>query len=714
MNHFFSVTIQRYLCACVDEIYKDAKKENRTGGCFTRARKVATLCKIVSSQTPPTVFFQMSLFDLPDIALIKICRTLDHPELVRLYLTCRSSARIQNLIENSPCLWTAVHIQATVDYRVFSYFVRLSVANATAVRTLTIDELDLTCRKILDEHGFSLKKFSQLEQLTIHDEHICQTLASINFSVPTLKALRLTNDHRNLNHVHPALQLSSLECTLYSLDTLTGRLDHITHLNLKIMFDYDQNARRVFSHLPHRHLHSLTLKFLLNHPDANFSHECRTYLQSCSFLHTLELSYLHGMCPVVLHTDFAYASYVRMILLNICPLKEMQSFIESRRSPLPCNYLQWNSSAIVTSSSLHIRYENWHEHRLISIDYLQCVTTSMDLFNECDISWSDKRHKTQSFESYILRSIYNAADLLSSIQNLSIRQVELSLNGFVMLLTSLPSLRTVDITDGKIDQMGAALVDMRKLIRSQTNDVHSDIRSLTCTSVQMSRRTAMQLCLLTAERLQSLTLNDVRLLDKFHTVDSHSNFLPFLKHIAQCSNRWTWTQLTSLTLGTFSALQNHASCIEFYSGKNMIHRQNLLSFTPCDTNHAYSTNVTHLRIINHDHTLFESHDVFLKAMKRLVAIHPKLTSFIVEFAKLYEGQFRLRNQLQALFERHVDRRILVYRTVHDRACRFCFEPLDDDEQQDEPSSTPSREPYRTFCGVPLFHMRKQRKSIACS
>ena len=162
------------------------------------------------------------------------------------------------------------------------------------------------------------------------------------------------------------------------------------------------------------------------------------------------------------------------------------------------------------------------------------------------------------------------------------------------------------------------------------------------------------------------------------------------------------------------ALQTHASLTEFYSGKDMIHRQNLLSFAPCDTNYAYSTNVTHLRMITHDHTLFESHDVFLKAMKHLVAIHPKLTSFIVEFTKRYEGEFRLRNQLQALFERHVERRILVYPTVHDRAYRFCFEPLNNDDQQDEPSSTISREPSRTFCGIPLFQMRRQRTSIACS
>ncbi|CAF3303431.1 unnamed protein product, partial [Rotaria sp. Silwood2] len=78
----------------------------------------------------------MSLSELPDVALIKIFRTLDHIELVRLYHSFQTSKRIQNLIRNCSCLWINIHIKSTVDYHLFTYFCRLLISNALTIRQL--------------------------------------------------------------------------------------------------------------------------------------------------------------------------------------------------------------------------------------------------------------------------------------------------------------------------------------------------------------------------------------------------------------------------------------------------------------------------------------------------------------------------------------------------------------------------------------------------
>ena len=234
----------------------------------------------------------MSLNQLPDVALIKIFRTLDHVELIRLYHSFDSSKRIQNLIHNCSCLWTNVHIQSIVDYHLFTYFCRLLISNALTVRHLLIDELDLTCRKILYDHEFSLKKFSHLELLIVHDEYICNAIQSLNFCSKTLKVLRLTNDHMNLNHINNLNQLNSLQLTVYSVDLLQNKFEQLTNLQLKIMFDYDHHSHKIFSRLPNKHLQVLTLKFFLLNSDYNFVNEFNQYLHSCYYLHTLELSYL--------------------------------------------------------------------------------------------------------------------------------------------------------------------------------------------------------------------------------------------------------------------------------------------------------------------------------------------------------------------------------------------------------------------------------------
>ena len=64
----------------------------------------------------------------------------------------------------------------------FACFARLILLNASNIRQLIIDDLDVTCRKLLFECQFSLKRFTQLEQLIIHDEAISQTIQSINYS----------------------------------------------------------------------------------------------------------------------------------------------------------------------------------------------------------------------------------------------------------------------------------------------------------------------------------------------------------------------------------------------------------------------------------------------------------------------------------------------------------------------------------------------------
>lgn len=90
---------------------------------------------------------------------------------------------------------------------------------------------------------------------------------------------------------------------------------------------------------------------------------------------------------------------------------------------------------------------------------------------------------------------------------------------------------------------------------------------------------------------------------------------------------------------------------------------------------------------------------------------PKLTSFIIEFIKRYEGEFRLRNQLQTLFELNINKKVYVYPTIHDRACRFCFDKdFYSEEEADDDDDQRSSQQYRTFCGIPLFQLKKQRKS----
>ncbi|CAF4688043.1 unnamed protein product, partial [Rotaria sp. Silwood1] len=595
--------------------------------------------------------------ELPDVALIKIFRTLDHIELVRLYHSFDTSKRIQNLIHNCSCLWINIHIKSTVDYHLFTYFCRLLISNALTIRELIIDELDLTCRKILYDNEFSLKKFSNLEQLIIHDEYICNTLQSLNFCSLTLKVLRLTNDHVNLHHINHLNQLNTLQLTFYSIDIFHNKFEQLTNLHLKIMFDYDHNSREIFSRLPNKHLQILTLKFLLLNNDYNFLNEFDQYLHTCSYLHTLELTYLHGMCPLSLYTNINYLKYQRIILINICQLKQMKVLIEFNQIDLPLKYLQFNSTLNTNQYSSYIQNEFWYRRQIISIDYIQCVTTSMELLNELNIIWSDKNQITQSFESYILRSIYNASHIISSLKNLSISKFELSLNGLITLMTSLPLLNDLIITDGKIDQMGSGMWNMEKIVNAIPNISQSNIQTIAMINIQMSRRTIVQLCLMT-QQLKSLTMNDVRILDKTiileqNQTDIRPSFLVFLKQVAQYTDQFKWNHMKSLTIG-----------------KNMINRQNLLSFIPSDVNNTYSININHLCIIIHDHTLLESHDIFRKSIKKLIKLYSKLTSFIIEFTKRYEGHFRLRNQLQTLFELNTNKKIYIYPTIHDNACRF--------------------------------------------
>lgn len=628
----------------------------------------------------------MSLSELPDVALIKIFRTLDHIELVRLYHSFHSLKRIQNLIENCSCLWTHIHIKSTVDYNLFTYFSRLLILNSSITRELIIDELDLTCRKILYENEFLLKKFTQLEQLIIHDEYICNTIQSLNFCSTTLKILRLTNDHMNLNHLNYLKQLNTLQITLYTKNILENKFEHLTNLHLKLMFDYDQQSHDIFTHLPRKFLQILTLKFLILNNDLNFLNEFNYYLDSCFRLHTLELNYLHGMCPLQLYTNVNYLKYQRIIFINICQLKQMKTFIEFNQYDLPEEYLQMNTTLNINQYSSYIQNKYWSRRQLISVDYIQCVTTSMELLNEFDIVWSDKNQITQSFESYILRSIYNVPELISSLKNLSISKFELSLNGLVTLMTNLPLLNDFLITDGRIDQMGSGMSDIEKIIGTTTTNIsQSNIEKLVMNNIQMSRRTVVNICLIT-QQLISLTMNDIKIFDK---MGNHPNILHLFKQISQYTNDFKWTRLKSLTLG-----------------KNLINRHNLLSFIP---NHTYGININHLCLIISDHTLFDTYDIFLKSMKKLIKNFPKLTSFIIEFIKRYEGQCRLRNQLQILFEENINKKVSVYPTIHDRACRFCFNTnLDDDDDNDNERF--SSQQNRTFCGIPLFQFKKQRKS----
>jgi hypothetical protein len=491
----------------------------------------------------------MSFSELPDVALIKIFRTLDHLELVRLYHSFHSSRRLQILIENCSCLWTHIHIKCTVDYNLFTYFCRLLIFNASTTRQLIIDELDLTCRKILLENKFSLKDFSYLEQLIIHDEYFCTTLQSLNFCSSTLKILRLTNEHVNFHYLNQLNQLNTLQLTLYSIDILQNRFEYLTNLNLKLMFDYDHQSHQIFSRLPRNSLQILTLRFLILNNDFNFTNEFNDYLDSCFHLHTLELTYLHGMCPVLFYTNFDYSKYHRMILVNICQLKQMKTFLELNQYNLPIEYLQFNSTLNLNQYSSHIQNQIWFQREVISIDYLQCVTTSMELLNQMNIIWSDKNQITQSFESYILRSIYNVPHLISSIRNLSISKFELSLNGLLVLMTSLPLVVDLIITDGRIDQMGSGMLDIEKMIKTITNISQSDIQTIVMNNIQLSRRTVVNLCLNTRQ-LKSLIMNDVKILDR--TINSGTNLLVLFKQIAQLTNQFKWNELKSLTLGRFT------------------------------------------------------------------------------------------------------------------------------------------------------------------
>lgn len=138
----------------------------------------------------------------------------------------------------------------------------------------------------------------------------------------------------------------------------------------------------------------------------------------------------------------------------------------------------------------------------------------------------------------------------------------------------------------------------------------------------------------------------------------------------------------------------------------MITRNNFNSFVPSILAENYSIHVEHLRLFIQDHSLFTPSEHFLKTMKKLVQIHPKLSSFIVEFGKRYEGQFRLRTQLESLFQSSTTKRISVYPTPYDFAFRFCF----DEQINDDDRSSMNSETHRmSFCGIPFGSIRKQRR-----
>lgn len=129
---------------------------------------------------------------------------------------------------------------------------------------------------------------------------------------------------------------------------------------------------------------------------------------------------------------------------------------------------------------------------------------------------------------------------------------------------------------------------------------------------------------------------------------------------------------------------------------------------------TYARNLHHLRFIIPDQGLLEPQDNFVKSMKKFVRNFPQLTSFIVEFTQRYEGQCRLRNNLHSTFESISDCQVLAYPTIHDRACRFCFDVNGNRDDDDDDRTTPSQQ-YRTFCGIPLFQIKKnQRRSNGLS
>ncbi|CAF4741364.1 unnamed protein product, partial [Rotaria magnacalcarata] len=61
--------------------------------------------------------------------------------------------------------------------------------------------------------------------------------------------------------------------------------------------------------------------------------------------------------------------------------------------------------------------------------------------------------------------------------------------------------------------MGSGMWNMENILRSLPNVSQSNIQTIVMNSIQMSCRTVVQLCLVT-EQLLSLTINDVRILDK--------------------------------------------------------------------------------------------------------------------------------------------------------------------------------------------------------
>ncbi|CAF0815917.1 unnamed protein product [Adineta ricciae] len=485
----------------------------------------------------------MSLTELPDVALLKIFRTFDQIELVNFYQNFLSSKRLRNLIHHNPCLWTRIHIKSTVDYNQFTCFTRLLTANAATIRQLVIDELDIICRKILLENGFSLKKCLQIEELTIHDEHIGNSLHSTKFCSATLKILRLTNDQINFTEVSSSNQLSTLHLTMHSTDILKSRLQSLTNLHLKIMFDYDHRSHEIFSRLPTCSLHTFTLKFLLVNNHSTFPNEFHQYVNSCHYLHTLELSYLHGMCPFPLHHTLDYPKYRRLILMNISHLNQTEEFITLHQCVLPSVYFQLNSTSNLNRHSSCIQQTYWHTNQLLSLDYIQCVTTSVELLNEYNITWSDKNGKSQSFESYFLRSIYNIPHVIASLRKLIITKFELSLDGLVTLMTNLSLLTDLIISDGKIDQMGSGICDLKRILDTQMVTAQSNVKTVIMNNIHMSRRTIVKFSFLTRQ-LASLTLHNVNVLDR----TLQSDFLAFLKQIAQQTSQFRWSHLQFLTL----------------------------------------------------------------------------------------------------------------------------------------------------------------------
>jgi len=101
------------------------------------------------------------------------------------------------------------------------------------------------------------------------------------------------------------------------------------------------------------------------------------------------------------------------------------------------------------------------------------------------------------------------------------------------------------LTDGFIDQMGSGIIDLDKMIHSARLASQSYVRQISMDNISCSRRTIVQLCLMT-ENLNSLTMNDVKILDKTNT---HPTILTLFKQIAQFTDLFQWNQLKSLTFG---------------------------------------------------------------------------------------------------------------------------------------------------------------------